>query len=60
MPVAHVSLAREEDADGSGWAAIRIEDQGPGIAESQIARMFEPFTRGEPSRNTHTGGAGWV
>jgi signal transduction histidine kinase len=51
--IAHVSLAREDN-----WAAIRIEDQGPGIAESQIERMFEPFTRGEPSRNTHTGGAG--
>jgi signal transduction histidine kinase len=51
--VAHVSLTREED-----WAVVRIEDQGPGIPESQIARMFEPFTRGEPSRNTHTGGAG--
>jgi signal transduction histidine kinase len=54
--VAHVSLRREDDADGTGWAVIRIEDQGPGIAESQIERMFEPFTRGEPSRNTHTGG----
>lgn len=56
--VAHVSLTREEPPHGAGWAAIRIEDQGPGIAESQIERMFEPFTRGEPSRNTHTGGAG--
>jgi signal transduction histidine kinase len=56
--VAHVSLEREPGVNDSGWAAIRIEDQGPGIAESQIERMFEPFTRGEPSRNTHTGGAG--
>ncbi len=39
-------------------AIIRITDQGPGIAEGQIARMMEPFTRGEPSRNTETGGAG--
>ena len=39
-------------------AVIRITDQGPGIAEGQIARMMEPFTRGEPSRNTETGGAG--
>ena len=39
-------------------AIIRITDQGPGIPDGQIARMVEPFTRGEPSRNTETGGAG--
>ena len=39
-------------------AVIRIEDEGPGIPEGEIAAMLEPFTRGESSRNRHTGGAG--
>jgi signal transduction histidine kinase len=50
---ARLSLAREGDA-----AVIRVEDDGPGIAEERIAEMLEPFTRGEPSRNSETGGAG--
>lgn len=50
---ARVSLARE-----GREAVLRIEDHGPGIAEDQIARMLEPFTRLEPSRNTGTGGSG--
>jgi signal transduction histidine kinase len=50
---ARVSVARE-----GSWAAVRIEDDGPGIPDSDIAAMMEPFTRGEPSRNTETGGAG--
>jgi signal transduction histidine kinase len=50
---ARVSLQREGRA-----VAIRIEDDGPGIPNDQIAAMLAPFTRGEPSRNTETGGAG--
>ncbi len=50
---ARVSLERE-----SRHAVIRIEDDGPGIAEADIERMLEPFSRGEPSRNSATGGAG--
>ena len=50
---ARISLARE-----GSQAVIRIEDDGPGIPADQLARMLEPFTRGEPSRNSLTGGAG--
>lgn len=39
-------------------AVIRIVDEGPGIPADKIALMLEPFTRGDPSRNSETGGAG--
>ena len=50
---AEVSLVRDR-----GEAVIRIADHGPGIAQGDIARMLEPFSRGETSRNRVTGGAG--
>ena len=50
---ARVELVR--DAKG---VSITVEDDGPGIAEADLARMLEPFTRGDPSRNSATGGAG--
>jgi signal transduction histidine kinase len=50
---ARVSLHR----DGAE-AVLVVEDDGPGIPEHEIARMLEPFTRLEASRNSSTGGAG--
>lgn len=50
---ARVSLERQGQA-----AVLRIEDDGPGIPESEIERMMQPFTRLDPSRNTGTGGTG--
>jgi len=50
---ANLSLSKED-----GCAVIRVADEGPGIPESDLARMLEPFTRGDPSRNSQTGGAG--
>ena len=41
-----------------GRAIVTIEDDGPGMEEADIARAFEPFYRGEPSRNRSTGGVG--
>ena len=37
---------------------IIISDNGPGIAESEIERVFEPFYRVENSRSRETGGTG--
>ncbi len=37
---------------------VEIEDDGPGLALGDLDRVFEPFHRGEPSRNRETGGVG--
>ncbi|WP_409346734.1 ATP-binding protein [Paenibacillus sp. MBLB4367] len=35
-----------------------IEDSGPGISEDELPHIFEPFYRGEDSRNPDYGGTG--
>lgn len=50
---ARVSLSRQ-----GARAVILIDDDGPGIPEGTIEDMMNPFTRGDPSRNSATGGAG--
>lgn len=50
---ARISVHRE-----SGGVAITVDDDGPGIPADQMAAMQEPFRRGDPSRNSSTGGAG--
>jgi len=37
---------------------IRIRDEGPGIPEPELERVFDPYYRVEGSRNRETGGAG--
>lgn len=41
-----------------GMAIIEIDDNGPGVPPAELERVFEPFYRGEPSRNRETGGIG--
>jgi signal transduction histidine kinase len=45
----------QSSADGIN---ISVEDDGPGIPESDHEKVFDPFVRLESSRNRDTGGAG--
>lgn len=39
-------------------ASVIIEDQGPGIPQTMLAQVFEPFFRANPGRNQEIKGAG--
>jgi signal transduction histidine kinase len=45
-------------ADDGEVLVISVSDEGPGIPEDSLERVFEPFTRLESSRSRETGGAG--
>ncbi len=42
----------------NGEARIVVEDEGPGIPEADMEKVFKPFVRLEQSRNKETGGVG--
>jgi len=44
--------------DAPERVTIRVLDEGPGMPEEDFERAFEPFYRGESSRNRETGGTG--
>ncbi len=50
--------ARVSLLEQAGAIVVRIEDNGPGIAEARREEAFKPFHRLEGSRNRETGGTG--
>ena len=51
---ARVTLRKTQD----GTISIDVDDDGPGIPQDSLERVFEPFLRLDPSRNRVTGGVG--
>ncbi len=51
----HVTVAVDETPVGF---AITVEDDGPGIPDGDMERVFQPFVRLEESRGRETGGSG--
>jgi signal transduction histidine kinase len=56
--VAYGGKAKVEISRDGGVYQILVEDEGPGIPETEHQRVFEPFVRLESSRNEATGGTG--
>ncbi|WP_420470814.1 ATP-binding protein [Brevundimonas sp. FT23042] len=56
--VKYAGAARVTAFGLDGLAVIIVEDDGPGLPEAELEAVFEPFRRGEQSRNRETGGAG--
>jgi signal transduction histidine kinase len=56
--VKYGKAARVSVASEAGGVTIAVDDDGPGIPEAEIARVFEPFYRVEASRSRDTGGVG--
>jgi signal transduction histidine kinase len=52
------SRARVSVRQVGNRAEMRIEDDGPGIPERELEKVFDPFTRLETSRSRETGGIG--
>jgi signal transduction histidine kinase len=44
--------------DGDGWVSIEVEDEGCGVPDAALDRIFDRFARADPARTRSAGGVG--
>ncbi len=54
---ATVTLLCQDPSQPDHWCIV-VEDEGPGLPESDLQSVLQPFVRQESSRNRQTGGTG--
>lgn len=54
----HAGQARVALTRDGGTIRLTVDDDGPGIADADLAAVFEPFRRLDSSRSRESGGAG--
>lgn len=54
----HGVRARVSIKESNGKALVVVSDEGPGIPEDMLGRVFEPFFRADPARRQSIPGAG--
>ena len=56
--VIRVTARRINTGNDAGAVELSVEDQGPGIPEEHLSRLFERFYRVDPARSRELGGTG--
>ena len=56
--IALSSFLREGQGDGEGEVVVQVVDQGPGVTEGELAKLFDKFYRGQAAKRTPGTGLG--
>ena len=57
-PGTAIEITAKKAGTDDAWIEITVRDHGPGVPETALANLFQPFYRIEDSRDRSMGGTG--